>query len=206
MIITTCFARLLARLLVALVTAAAAMSPTHAGPGAHGPNGEHLDAPATGGIANANPRVQTHTELFELVAELKATELSVFIDRYATNEPVLGAELVIESGDAKATATFRREQGDYVVTDAAVLKQLATPGQHALVFTLTAGQEADLLDGTLTVAADDAGHTHAYLSWWQWLLLALAAAVALVIVAGVVWALRARRVQAAHVALAGGTR
>jgi hypothetical protein len=127
------------------------------GPGAHGPNGEHLDAPSTAVMRPALPRVEAHTEAFELVAELRANELSIVIDRYETNEPVLGARLEVESGGLKAVAEFRGDAGDYAVTDAALLKALATPGEHALVFTLVAGNDSDLLDGTLVNAAGGAG-------------------------------------------------
>jgi len=143
-----------------------------AAPGAHGPNGEHLDGPTTMRAPSALPRVEAKSEAFELVAELRANELVVMIDRYESNEPVLGAALEVESGTLKAVAAFRAEQGDYVVTDAALLKTLAAAGEHGLVFTLLAGQDSDLLDGTLVnaagggpatiaAAANDAhGHAH----------------------------------------------
>lgn len=132
---------------------------SHAGPGAHGPNGEHLDAPTTARPASALPRLQAHTDAFELVAELRATELVILVDRYESNEPVLSAKLEVESGALKAVATFRPEQGDYVVTEPALLKALNSPGEHALVFTLLAGSASDLLDGTLTRQAENAGAT-----------------------------------------------
>lgn len=92
----------------------------------------------------------------------------MLIDRYASNEPVLNARLEVESGPLKAVAAFRAEPGDDVVTDAALLKALAAPGEHGLVFTLVAGQDSDLLDGTLVrparpaaagAAQDGHGHT-----------------------------------------------
>ena len=141
-------------------------APALAAPGAHGPNGEHLDGPATMRAASSLPRVEAKSEAFELVAELRAGELAIFVDRFESNEPVLGAKLEVESGPLKAVAAFRAEQGDYVVTDAAMLKALAAPGDHGLVFTLLAGKDTDLLDGTLVataggVAAKDAhGHAH----------------------------------------------
>ena len=158
---------LLALALTALVLCAA--TPAIAAPGAHGPNGEHLDGPATMRPASALPRVEAKSETFELVAELRASELAIVVDRFETNEPVLGAKLEVESGTLKAVAAFRAEQGDYAVTDAALLKALAGPGEHGLVFTLVAGKDSDLLDATLVnapvrvVAAtmkDDHGHAH----------------------------------------------
>jgi hypothetical protein len=146
-----------------------ATTSTLAGPGAHGPNGEHLDSPSTMRAASALPRVEAKSEAFELVAELRPSELVIVVDRYETNEPVLGAKLEVESGSLKAVAAFRAEQGDYTVTDAAMLKALAAPGEHGLVFTLVAGKDSDLLDGTLVGSADgvatattkdDHGHAH----------------------------------------------
>ena len=138
-----------------------------AAPGAHGPNGEHLDAPATAYVASTLPRLEAQTESFELVAQLRTAELVIVVDRYETNEPVLGAKLEVESGGLKAVASFRPDQGDYAVTDAALLAALTAPGEHPLVFTLVAGAESDLLDGTLVAAAGraasprgDHGHSH----------------------------------------------
>ena len=77
--------------------------------------------------ASSLPRVEAKSEAFELVAELRAGELAILVDRYESNEPVLGAKLEVESGSLKAVAAFRAEQGDYVVTDAAMLNVLAAP-------------------------------------------------------------------------------
>ena len=138
-----------------------------AAPGAHGPNGEHLDAPTSAVMASTLPRMEAKSESFELVAELRASELVIVVDRYENNEPLLGAKIEVESGGLKAIAAFRQEQGDYVVTDAALLKALKATGEHGLVFTLVAGADSDLLDGTLVTAASyansgksDQGHSH----------------------------------------------
>jgi hypothetical protein len=152
--------RFVAAMLLSLLATAVA-----AAPGAHGPNGEHLDQKTQVASGTSSPRVEAKSELFELVANLKPGELSILVDRYESNEPVLGAQLEVESGSLKAVAAFRADKGDYVVTDAALLKTLAAPGQHALVFTLVAGKDSDLLDGTLliggaAVAAGDHGHSH----------------------------------------------
>jgi len=143
-------------LAAAALTLLLANPPALAAPGAHGPNGEHLDGPTTMRATSALPRVEAKSEAFELVAELRAGELVILIDRFESNEPVLGAKLEVESGALKAVAAFRAEPGDYVVTDAALLKTLAAPGEHGLVFTLLAGQDSDLLDGTLVNAAGSA--------------------------------------------------
>ena len=177
-----------------------ATTSTLAGPGAHGPNGEHLDSPATMRAASALPRVEAKSEAFELVGELRPGELVIVVDRYETNEPVLGAKLEVESGSLKAVAAFRAEQGDYAVTDAALLKALAAPGEHGLVFTLVAGKDSDLLDGTLAsstgpvvtaTATDDHGHGHGHgLGRAAWIGAGIAA---LGLIAGMAWWRQRRR-------------
>lgn len=140
-----------------------ATSAVFAAPGAHGPNGEHLDAPGGAHVhTDTGPRIDTFTESFELVGHLQDGELSILIDRYETNEPVLNGKLEVEFNGLKAPAKFHADHGDYAIDDANFLKALAKPGKHSLVFTLTAGDESDLLEGTLEVKAEDASHGHAH--------------------------------------------
>lgn len=138
-----------------------------AAPGAHGPDGEHLDAAPTtsAGPAAAYPRFVTQSETFELVGRLQGGELSMFINRYETNEPVLDAEVEVESGELKARAKFHSDMGDYAVDDAALLNALAAEGQHPLLITIVAGADSDLLDGTLVVAAIDHAHDDDHEHW-----------------------------------------
>ncbi len=168
------------RVLVAgAATLALAVLPALAGPGAHGPGGEHLDAPATAAAAGGAPRVEASSETFELVGHLYASELSLLIDRYESNEPLLEAQVEVESGGLKAVAKFHADHGDYAVDDERLLALLRQPGEHALVFTVVKGQESDLLDGTLVHAAgsaaglDDHGRGGAFALWGLLLLLPL---------------------------------
>ncbi|WP_232081258.1 MULTISPECIES: hypothetical protein [unclassified Variovorax] len=139
-------------------------SGTAAAPGAHGPDGEHLDAPAqaTGGGSDA-PRIEARSETFELVGHLRADEFSILINRFETNEPVLEAKVEVETAGLKAAARFHSDMGDYAVDDAAFLTALRAAGEHALVITVFAGTDTDLLDGTLKsvgAAAGARGHSH----------------------------------------------
>jgi len=164
-----------------------------ASPGAHGPNGEHLDGQASAvGTTSSVPRVETFTEAFELLGHLSGGELSIMIDRYETNEPVLNGALEVQYKNLKAKAKFHADLGDYAIDDPKFLAAIAAPGAHPLLFTLVAGEESDLLEGTLTVtaAADDHGHEHA--SGRQWLLPAIAVLV-LATAAAAVFAVRRRR-------------
>ncbi|TAG74971.1 MAG: hypothetical protein EAZ24_10710 [Burkholderiales bacterium] len=134
-----------------------------AAPGAHGPNGEHLDGPVQTVSGKALPRIETSTEQFELIATLHADELSILIDRFATNEPVLNARVEVEAGSLKASAKFHADHGDYAVDDPAFLTALASVGEHALVFTVVSGKDSDLLSANLVQSATTfaAGGTHA---------------------------------------------
>ncbi|MES2830552.1 MAG: hypothetical protein V4695_01000 [Pseudomonadota bacterium] len=149
-----------------------------AGPGAHGPNGEHMNVPTTETHAATGMRLEAVSESFEIVGSLQGNELSLVIDRFDTNEPVLGARLEIELEGRKAVASFHADHGDYSVDDAAFLQALSEPGKHAVVMTLAAGGQNDLLEATFEVApatgaqaagegrehAHQGAHAHEYLS------------------------------------------
>ncbi|MDP3638395.1 MAG: hypothetical protein U0989_00295 [Azonexus sp.] len=98
------------------------------------------------------PVVVAESEGFELVGRLDAEGFAFFVDRAASNAPVLNAALEVEQGSRKATARFRSETGDYLIDDAAWLQPLRQPGEYALAFTLVAGEEADLLSADLVVS------------------------------------------------------
>jgi biotin carboxyl carrier protein len=172
-----------------------------AGPGAHGPDGEHLDQPAAASAA-VLPRVEANTDQFELVAALRSGELVILVDRYETNEPVLGAALTVESGSVQAPAKFRGDRGDYAVDDPKLLQRLAAPGEHALVFTLVHQGAADLLDGTLrTPDSSRNGHQQ---SAWAEVLIGSAAILAVVVGGLLLWRRRAAHARFVAVAIAAG--
>jgi hypothetical protein len=159
------------RIAALLIACIATMA--QAGPGAHGPNGEHLDGPAGTVVADDRPRVEANSESFELVARLEGERLHVFVDEYETNAPVLGGSLEVESGPLKAKARFDAERGDYVVDDPKLIAAIRGIGEHPLVFTIITGDESDLLEGKLIVAAEQ--HDHAATRGARfWVLVALA--------------------------------
>ncbi|HEY0844737.1 MAG TPA: hypothetical protein VGE12_05190 [Noviherbaspirillum sp.] len=168
--------KLLTLFLFSLITMSAAV--------AHGPDGDHAhgDAPAAATSSGLPPRIDAATEAFELVGQLQGNELALLVDRFDTNKPVLNGRLEVEFNGMKAPAAFRADQGDYAVTDAAFVQALAKPGQHALVFTLTADNDSDLLEGTLAVASASNGHAPVPFPW-RWVALAGIAAVVLLTLA-----------------------
>lgn len=108
-------------------------------------------------LATAGTRLQTllvaESELFEIVGRMDENGLVFHVDRSPDNQPVLAARLAVESGGHELAARFRPERGDYLIDDAAWLKPLREPGEHAMTFTLLAGDESDLLASTLQVAS-----------------------------------------------------
>ncbi|MBZ2209778.1 hypothetical protein [Massilia soli] len=174
--------KLLTTFLFALSVASAAL----ASPGAHGPNGEHLDGAVATAEGGTFPRIETFTESFELVGQLSGGELSIMIDRYETNEPVLGGTLEVEYKGLKAPAKFHADLGDYAIDNPALLAALSKPGSHPLLFTLIVGDESDLLEGTLVVN-EIHGEEHEHLNAWPWV---TGIAIAAAILAAVVFARR----------------
>ena len=159
---------------------------------AWGHGGEDHGDTAMAVNATGLPRVEAHSDLFELVGQLGEQELSLLIDRYDSNAPVLGAKVMVESGGIEAAATFHTDHGDYAVSDARLLALLRQPGEHALVFTVTLGDDSDLLDGTLRRPQAVAPVEHATGLPWGRMLGGLALLVALVAAAYVYLQRRAR--------------
>lgn len=163
----------------------------HAAPGAHGPNGEHLDAPgATASGATTRPVIEANTESFELVGTLQDSEFSVLVDRYVTNEPVTTGTLEVELGALKAQGKLNADIGSFSFTEPKLLAALRQPGHHALVFTLLTGNDTDLIEGKLHVAQGGGAHGH----WYASPVVKIGAVVLVVLFVMVMaWRLRRRR-------------
>jgi len=132
------------------------------------------------------PRVEAHSDLFEIVGVVESDAMKIFLDRYATNEPVVNAKIDIEAGALKGSAQANPD-GTYTFRNAALAKAGAVP----VTFTIAAGSDSDLLTGDLVSANPDAAPAHAgddplRIRWW-WL------AGALVLASGVVGAWWSRR-------------
>lgn len=134
-----------------------------ASPGAHGPNGEHLDhSPAESDHAEATPRFESFTENFELVGKLNSAGLSVVVDEYKTNVPVVNAAVELEVNGIKATGKFHEDTNDYAFDDPKILEQIKKPGEHELVFTINTATDSDLIPASLYVGSKNAEHTHGH--------------------------------------------
>lgn len=135
--------------------------------------------------APATPRTEARSKLFELVAVQDGDMLRIYVDRAATNEPVAGAQ-VAANGVGDPVQAEEIEPATYSVS----LTELASPGEHALVFEIIAGDDGDLLQAKLETAGTIATRPADAMGWQTKAggIAALAAALAL----GLVW-LRRRR-------------
>lgn len=152
---------------------------------AHGGE-DHGDGAAPAPVADLAPRAQAHSDDFELLAVLAQGRLTVYVDRYADNAPVAGAEIEVESGAFKAVAK-PVAPGVYTLPGEA----FAAGGKYPLTFVVQAGDSADLLSATLETGAAPAGveHVHGRSEWSIW----AAAAAVLLAGAALVIARRGRR-------------
>lgn len=114
---------------------------------AHPGHGDEAPVPVSG---VASPRAEAHSDLFELVATVRDGAAILYLDRFATNEPVTGASIEVGELDTTAKATPQPD-GTYRLE----APWLTHPGPHELVFTVSAGDDADLLNATLDQPADD---------------------------------------------------
>lgn len=107
-------------------------------------DGHSHAAPAPVPVMVSAPRAAAATEEFEVVAALEGLHLVLYVDRFASNEPVAKAKVEVEGAGLKAPA-IEAAPGTYMVDLAAPLP----PGRHALTISIEAGDTADLLSATL---------------------------------------------------------
>jgi hypothetical protein len=127
----------------------------------------HDDVPKVSAAKDAAPRSEAQTDLFELVAVPGNGQLTIFLDRFASNEPLSDAKVEVESGNWKAVA-LAAGNGIYRVN----APQFANPGSYPLQLSVQAGADADLIATTLVVAepanseAGAASHGSGWI-WWS---------------------------------------
>jgi RND family efflux transporter MFP subunit len=97
--------------------------------------------------AGALPRGEADSNAFEIVAIVRGENLEIYLDRFATNEPVTGAAIEVESPDGPVKAAAAAD-GTYRVA----APWLAKSGAKDLIFTVTAGDTTDILPLTIQSA------------------------------------------------------
>jgi hypothetical protein len=126
-------------------------------PPARAHEGHDHGAPSVAPLTAVAPRVEASSESFELVGILRGETMLVFLDRFASNEPVTGATIDV-TADGVAVRAEPQPDGSYLVA----APWLARTGPVDLVFTVTTGEASDLMIGTLDMpdaaATGDAAH------------------------------------------------
>ena len=112
--------------------------------GAHEGHSHGDDQPVP--IANAAPRGEAATAALELVAVLRDGTLTAYLDRFATNAPILGATLTLEGPDGPVDLGARPD-GTYTIA----APWLERAGDHDLLFTATLDGQAEIVTLELRV-------------------------------------------------------
>lgn len=126
-------------LFTSLLLLASSLSIAHEG---HTHAGEPPEPPPP---QTKSPRIGVTGDSFELVAIARAGQLEVYLDDADSNRPLTGAKLELET---RGNTTRAQSVGDHYRIDA---PWLAQAGRHLLVFSVEAGQQADLMATELTV-------------------------------------------------------
>src|SRR5262245_2346561 len=105
-------------------------------PASRAHEGHDHDDPAGAALASStHPRVVAHSELYEVTGILKDDRLSIYLDRFATNEPVTDAKLKVTIGQAEPIDATTAANGVYTVP----FPRLARlPGSVEILFNITA--------------------------------------------------------------------
>jgi len=106
-------------------------------------------------VGTLSPRAAAATEDFEVVAAIEGKKLVVYLDRFASNEPVTKAVVEIDGGGLKGVAG-EIAPGTYTLDLATAM----SPGKHPLTIAIEAGDTTDLLTTTLDISPAAAGEEH----------------------------------------------
>lgn len=135
-------------------------------------------------VVTLSPRAAAATEDFEVVAAIEGKKLVVYLDRFASNEPVTKAVVEVEGGGLKGVAG-EIAPGTYALDVATAM----SPGKHPLTIAIEAGDTTDLLTTTLDISPAAAGeeHVHGWSERIVWIVAGL-----LLLAAGALLAMRRR--------------
>lgn len=139
---------------------------------AHG-NDDHEHAAPVATQVRLAPRVSAQSEDFELVAVLQGKQLTIYLDRFATNEAVSGAKIEVEQTGVFKLLAKETDATVYVLDLASLGDKLPTAvGKYPLTFTIETADTSDVLAASLEILPDDEeAHDHAErpAQWMKWL-------------------------------------
>jgi hypothetical protein len=105
----------------------------------HGTEGISVSLPAA-------PRAEASSDAFELVAVARSNEIILYLDGFATNEPVSDTNVVVETPQGSVDAK-READGTYHLP----APWAASPGRYDLIATVTKDGNADVLAFTIEI-------------------------------------------------------
>lgn len=107
---------------------------------------DHGDAPPVLTVQTA-PRASASAPPFELVAVANGNMLTIYLDQFETNTPIIGATIDVET---PAGAMQAQPSGDVYRLEA---DWIAAPGTHELLFTVADDSSIDFLPASLAIPA-----------------------------------------------------
>jgi hypothetical protein len=111
---------------------------------------------ATPAPANVLPRGETSSSAFQLVVVANKDRLTIYLDRFATNEPVTNATIEVETPSGPAPA-LAQPDGSYSVK----APWLPKAGHVDLALSITAGDDIDVLSVSLDIPENSGADTGA---------------------------------------------
>jgi membrane fusion protein, heavy metal efflux system len=143
----------LAVLTVALCSLATASAVAH--------EGHDIEQAAAAATAPGLPRLVTASEAYELVAVLEGERLTIYLDRFEDNSPIIDANIAVTINEESAAAGTAGD-GTYFVSS----KKFSGRGLVELVFDIRAKEVDDLLIGKLTLAGSAPGDAPTVATWY----------------------------------------
>lgn len=113
--------------------------------------GHDHGAPPTPVSTTIAPRINASSTTFELIAVYRDSALTIFIDRFMTNEPVTRAQVEVDTPKGTVKAK-ENPDGTYALP----ADWAASGVSYDLIFTVTVGADLDVLTGTLKLPAAEA--------------------------------------------------
>jgi hypothetical protein len=80
--------------------------------------GHDHGAPPPAAVTTSNPRVTAQSDAYELVGVLRGDRLGIYLDRFASNEPVTDARITVTVGGDEEVQAGAGADGTYTVTSA----------------------------------------------------------------------------------------
>ena len=126
-----------------------------------GPGHDHGDEKPNQQQAQTLPRFYAESDLYELVGVIRDRQITLYLDRYATNEAVKGASIDVEVDGAKVAAKPHGD-GEYLIELKNKIKDQPTP----ISITINDGGELDVLVSTIDLSQFE---NSSVMNWKTWL-------------------------------------